>query len=64
MTISSSPLQQTTPLTVGAELRMALLVKGRDAQKAEGRAALSLIESCSLPPASDPQRGNLVDRYA
>jgi hypothetical protein len=56
------PLQ---PLNIGPTLRMALLVKAKDAQKAEGEAALKLIESSAAPaPRDDGVSGTLVDRYA
>jgi hypothetical protein len=64
MKISNAAMSQLSPTTVGPALRMAMLVKGRDAQKAEGEAALSLIESSAVPLPQDAGRGTLVDRYA
>jgi hypothetical protein len=46
-------------------IRMALLVKAKDAQKAEGEAALKLIEAGESRNARrDETRGRNIDRYA
>jgi hypothetical protein len=50
---------------VGPSLRMAVAVKAKNAQKAEGEAALKLIESSAVPARREGEvRGSRVDRYA
>ncbi len=68
VTAAGSHASQTrAPAAAERSVRMAMMVKARDAQKAEGEAALKLIEARpdrAPPPAREEDTGSRVDRYA
>lgn len=65
MKIAATHSPETSTVNRNPAIRMAMLVKAKDAQKAEGEAALKLIESGESRTASrDEARGRNVDRYA
>jgi hypothetical protein len=56
---------QVPSRNTGPAIRIAMLVKAKNAQKAEGEAALKLIEASEVRVARrDEVRGTRVDRYA
>ncbi len=67
VTAAGSHATQAHAPAADRSVRMAMMVKARDAQKAEGEAALKLIEARpdrAPPSARDGETGSRVDRYA
>ena len=65
MKITAPHSPETSTVNRNPAIRIAMLAKAKDAQKAEGEAALKLIEAGESRTASrDEARGRNVDRYA
>jgi hypothetical protein len=62
----SSSVAGVDPTTLGNEITVRVAKLSQDAQKAEGEAALQLIQSAQpSPPAPSPDgKGALLNRYA